>query len=71
VQLALESLRGAPLLLGGRGGPGLDVRAAAALAEGVGRVLVQCALAEVECNPVLVGPQGQGAVAVDAAVRGR
>jgi acetyl-CoA synthetase len=71
IELALRSLRGAPLLLGGRGGAGLDLGAAATLAEGVGRVLVECGLAEVECNPVLVGPLGHGAVAVDAAVRRR
>ena len=71
IEHALRSLRGAPLLLGGRGGTPLDFGAAARLAEGIARMLVERSLALVECNPVLVGPEGQGAVAVDAAVRRR
>jgi acyl-CoA synthetase (NDP forming) len=69
VELALRSLRGAPVLLGGRGGNGVDLPAAARLAERIAAVLVERSLAEVECNPVLVGPPGAGAVAVDAAIR--
>jgi acetyl-CoA synthetase len=69
VQLALRSLRGAPLLLGARGGQSVDLDAAARLAEAIGELLVQRSLAEVECNPVLVGRSGAGAVAVDAAIR--
>jgi len=69
IELALRALRGAPLLLGARGRASLDLGAAARLAEGVARVLVECSLALVECNPVLVGPAGEGAVAVDAAIR--
>jgi acetyl-CoA synthetase len=71
IEAALGSLRGAPLLFGGRGTDPLDVRAVARLAEGVGRILVEHGLAVVECNPVLVGRDGRGAVAVDAAVRRR
>jgi acyl-CoA synthetase (NDP forming) len=74
IEAALGSLRGAGLLLGGsggRGGPGVDLGAAARLAEGLGRVLVESGLAEIECNPVLVGPPGGGAVAVDATARWR
>jgi acyl-CoA synthetase (NDP forming) len=74
IEAALGSLRGAGLLLGGtggRGGPGVDLGAAARLAEGLGRVLVESGLAEIECNPVLVGPPGGGAVAVDATARRR
>jgi acyl-CoA synthetase (NDP forming) len=69
VQRALRSLRGAPLLLGARGGQSVDLDAAARLAEAIGELLVQRSLAEVECNPVLVGHSGAGAVAVDAAIR--
>jgi acyl-CoA synthetase (NDP forming) len=65
---ALGTLRGAPLLLGGRGGDGVDVAAVARLAAGVGELLLARGLAAVECNPVLVGGVGDGAVAVDAAV---
>jgi acetate---CoA ligase (ADP-forming) len=74
IEAALGSLRGAGLLVGGsggRGGPGVDLGAAARLAEGLGQVLVESGLAEIECNPVLVGPPGGGAVAVDATARRR
>jgi acetyl-CoA synthetase len=74
IEAALGSLRGAGLLLGGsggRGGPGVDLGAAARVAEGLGRVLVESGLTEIECNPVLVGPPGGGAVAVDATARRR
>jgi acetyl-CoA synthetase len=69
VQRALCSLRGAPLLLGSRGGASVDLGAAARLAQRVGELLVELSLETVECNPVLAGPEGGGAVAVDASVR--
>jgi acetate---CoA ligase (ADP-forming) len=69
VQRALGSLRGAPLLLGARGGAPADLGAAARLAQRIGELLVTLGLETVECNPVLVGTAGQGAVAVDASVR--
>ncbi len=77
IERAIATLRGAPLLLGGRGGggPGIDVAAAARLAEQVGALLLERRLATVECNPVLVGETAPthpgGAVAVDAAIRTR
>jgi acyl-CoA synthetase (NDP forming) len=75
IERAIATLRGAPLLLGGRGGPGVDVAAAARLAEQVGALLLERGLATVECNPVLVGETAPthpgGAVAVDAAIRTR
>jgi acyl-CoA synthetase (NDP forming) len=71
VERALRTLRGAPLLIGGRGRPGADVSAAARLAAGVGELLVTRRLAMIECNPVLVAAPGDGAVAVDAAIRRR
>ena len=74
IERAIATLQGAPLLLGGRGGrggPGIDVAAAATLAARVGRLLLERSLATVECNPVLVGEPGGGAVAVDAAIRMR
>jgi acetyl-CoA synthetase len=70
VARAIAGLRGAPLLLGGRGRPAADVAAAARLAVGVGELLVARSLSAVECNPVVVGSAGDGAVAVDAAIRG-
>ncbi len=75
IERAIATLRGAPLLLGGRGGRGraggdrVDVAAAARLAARVGALLLERGLATVECNPVLVGEPGAGAVAVDAAIR--
>jgi acyl-CoA synthetase (NDP forming) len=68
VQGALRTLRGAPLLLGARGRVGGDVAAAAQLAAVVGELLVEQRLSMIECNPVLVGAPGEGAVAVDAAI---
>jgi hypothetical protein len=69
IEFALRSLRGAPLLLGGRGAERVDLAAAARLAEDLADLLLERSLAEVECNPVLVGSPGQGAVAVDATIR--
>jgi acyl-CoA synthetase (NDP forming) len=71
IERAIATLRGAPLLLGGRGRPGADVPAAARLAAQVGTLLLEHGLDTVECNPVLVGEPGAGAVAVDAAIRTR
>jgi acyl-CoA synthetase (NDP forming) len=64
VERALRSLRGAPLLTGGRGRTPLDVGAAARLAAGVGDLLIDRGLSLIELNPVLV--HERGAVAVDA-----
>lgn len=63
----LLSLRGAPVLLGARGRPSVDLDA---LADAVARVSRVAAahpeLAELELNPVLAGPTG--AIALDARV---
>lgn len=67
IERALRSLRGAPLLTGGRGAAAVDLTAVATLAQRVGEVLIEDALELIELNPVLVGPVG--AVAVDATVR--
>jgi hypothetical protein len=69
IEAALGSLRGLPVLLGGRGGTSADVAAAARLAERIGELLLGQGLSLIECNPVLVGAAGQGAVALDAAIR--
>jgi acyl-CoA synthetase (NDP forming) len=61
----LRSLRSAPLLLGARGRPALDVAAAAtALASLSGVAAAHPELAELEINPLLVTPTG--ALALDA-----
>jgi acetate---CoA ligase (ADP-forming) len=63
----LGRLRGAPLLTGWRGAPVVDLDAAAAVAAAVSRMLAtETDLAEVEVNPLRVGPDG--AVGVDALV---
>jgi acetate---CoA ligase (ADP-forming) len=64
VERALRSLRGAPLLTGGRGRPQLDVAAVVRLASSVGDVLIEQGLALIELNPVVV--YERGAVVVDA-----
>ncbi len=69
VERALRGLRGAPLLYGGRGAEGVDLTSVAELAAGVGRMLLEQAWAALECNPVVVGPPGAGATALDAVIR--
>jgi hypothetical protein len=69
IEAALGSLRGAPVLLGGRGGAEVDVAAAARLAARLGSMLVDGGYELIECNPVVVGPAGEGAVALDAVIR--
>jgi acetate---CoA ligase (ADP-forming) len=64
VERALLSLRGAPVLTGGRGRPPLDVEAAARLAARTGELLLEGGLTLIELNPVLV--YERGAVVVDA-----
>jgi acetyl-CoA synthetase len=67
VAAAIRTLRGAPLLCGGRGHPALDVDAAARLAAAAGETLLAQGLELLELNPVLVGRQG--ALALDAVAR--
>jgi acyl-CoA synthetase (NDP forming) len=63
----LHSLRSAPLLLGARGRPPLDVRAAAAAAAALARLAAdRPELSELEVNPLLV--LTDGAVGLDARV---
>jgi acetate---CoA ligase (ADP-forming) len=69
IERAVRSLRGAPLLTGGRGAEPLDLAAVARLAERVGQILLEESLDLLELNPVLADPAG--AVAVDATARRR
>ena len=64
---AIRSLRGAPLLYGGRGRPPLAVAAAAEIAARAADVLLAEGLELLELNPVLVS--ADGALALDAVVR--
>jgi acetate---CoA ligase (ADP-forming) len=62
----LGELRGAALLGPFRGRPAIDIAAAAAVVARVSQMLVELPeLREVDLNPVLVGADGDGCVAVD------
>jgi succinyl-CoA synthetase beta subunit len=69
VERALGAAGFAPLLTGLRGGPGVDLTAAARLAAQTGELLFDQEVMEAELNPVLVS--ADGAIAVDAMVRVR
>jgi acyl-CoA synthetase (NDP forming) len=63
----LRSLRGAPLLLGTRGRPALDLAAGARVAVALSVLAAERPdIAEIEINPVLVGREG--ALALDARI---
>ena len=65
----LMGLKAAPLLSGYRGSPALDVESLAALIVKLGAILsAEPALAEIDLNPVILHPKGQGAVALDALI---
>ncbi|WP_326542623.1 acetate--CoA ligase family protein [Pseudorhodoferax sp.] len=70
VARALRRLRIAPLLEGVRGEPPLDWPAFCAAAVAVGRLMAdrQAGIVQLDINPVLVGAQGCGCVALDAVV---
>ena len=60
-------LKQAALLAGYRGSPALDVAALARLIRQISAVLLaEPAIVEMDLNPVILHPQGQGAVALDA-----
>ena len=64
---SLRHLKCGPLLDGYRGSPALDLPALAELIERVGRVLFhEPAIREIDLNPVIAYPAGQGVVALDA-----
>ncbi|QGP78227.1 acetate--CoA ligase family protein [Sphingobium sp. CAP-1] len=63
----LFKLKGAPLLRGFRGSPALDVDAVAQIIATLGRVLLaEPSIREIDLNPVIVYPEGRGAIALDA-----
>ena len=70
VERALRRLRIAPLLDGVRGEPALDVAAFCRSAVAVGQLMCDdtAGITQIDINPVIVGAQGQGCVAVDAVV---
>lgn len=65
----LRQLKQGALLDGYRGSPALDVDAVANLIGNLGRVLAgTCTIREIDLNPVVVYPKGQGVVALDALI---
>lgn len=67
VEAELMQLKSAEILSGYRGAPALDVPALAQLIVTLGRVLrAEPSIREVDLNPVILHPKGQGVVALDA-----
>jgi acyl-CoA synthetase (NDP forming) len=67
IMAELDKLKSAALLRGFRGSPALDVAAVAELIATLGRLLVaEPSIREIDLNPVLVYPAGEGVVALDA-----
>ncbi|HEV7289823.1 acetate--CoA ligase family protein [Sphingomonas sp.] len=65
----LRALKQGALLDGYRGSPALDVDAVAKLIAGLGRVLAGTpSIREIDLNPVVVYPKGDGVVALDALI---
>lgn len=65
----LRALKQGALLDGYRGSPALDVDAVAELIAGLGRVLAGSpSIREIDLNPVVVYPRGEGVVALDALI---
>lgn len=67
----INKLKGAAILRGFRGAPALDVRAVAQVACRLGALMCSAGASvidEVDINPVVVYPAGQGAVALDALI---
>jgi acyl-CoA synthetase (NDP forming) len=65
----LHKLKAAALLTGFRGAPALDLRAVADIASRLGRfTAAHPEIAEIDINPLVVYPEQQGAVAVDALI---
>lgn len=65
----LNRLKAAVLLRGFRGSPALDVKAAAQMIARLGSLLLaNPSISEIDLNPVVLYPEGEGAVALDALI---
>ncbi len=65
----LRELKSAPLLSGYRGTPPADIPALATLIAKISQIAAAAAdIGEIELNPVIVHPQGQGVTIADALV---
>ena len=66
---ALSKLRTAKLLTGFRGAPPVDIEAVAKAVLAIGRLMqTTSAIVEIDINPLMVHPKGQGATALDALI---
>jgi succinyl-CoA synthetase beta subunit len=65
----IAEVRGLKLLAGYRGKPAGDIAALAQTVAALSRLAGDPAVLEAEVNPLIVRPQGEGVVAVDAVVR--
>jgi len=65
----LAELRGLPLLTGFRGRPAGDLDSVARAIVAVSRLVERPEVLELEINPLMVMPEGRGALAVDVVVR--
>jgi acyl-CoA synthetase (NDP forming) len=69
IETELLQLKSAALLRGFRGSPALDVRAAAEIVQRLGSLMMAAPqIREIDINPVVVYPQGRGALALDALI---
>jgi acyl-CoA synthetase (NDP forming) len=69
IEAEIRGLRLAPLLDGYRGSPKLDVRAVADIVRKLGELVAATpAIKEIDLNPVVIYPEGEGAVALDALI---
>ncbi|WP_340267760.1 acetate--CoA ligase family protein [Sphingobium mellinum] len=67
--VAIRKLRMAPLLDGFRGAPAMDIGALAQLVQRLGRMVAATpTIREVDLNPVIVYPRGEGVLALDALI---
>lgn len=66
----IRSIKGAPLLLGARGRPSVDIKALASMLSRLSAFAVAAGdrLQSIDINPVLAMPEGQGAWALDAVI---
>ncbi len=65
----IQSVRGYPILRGVRGEPPSDLPALAEAIERISQLAVERPeIAELDLNPLIVRPEGQGAIAVDARI---
>ncbi len=65
----LDSLQCSALFRGFRGSPSLDVEAAAQILFDLGTLIRSCPeIVEIDINPVVVYPRGEGAIALDALI---